>query len=167
MSRSFADHCEEGANSVRHTHTAWNMRSRRERSVMSTSRSLFRRVRLSRQTAFTFLELIIVVTVIGLLAALAMPYFVQARDNSRLSVIYRNLRQIETAKEEWALDQHKADGTIVNGIGDIKDYFRSGTVRPVVSENYEPNPVGSSPDAALPAGVKLGPFGPGAVIQAP
>jgi prepilin-type N-terminal cleavage/methylation domain-containing protein len=123
--------------------------------------------RIVRWTGFTLTELMIVVTVIGLLATIAMPTFVKARDNSRLGVIYRNLREIDSAKEQWAVEQKKAQGAVVNDISDLSNYFRSGRVADVIRENYVPNPVGTPPEAALPSGVGLGPYAPGALIPAP
>ena len=56
----------------------------------------------TRRGGFTFIELVIVITIIGLLAAIAIPKSIQARDNARLGSIYNNLEQIEYAKEQWA-----------------------------------------------------------------
>ena len=123
--------------------------------------------RIVRWTGFTLTELMIVVTVIGLLATIAMPAFVKARDNSRLGVIYRNLREIDSAKDQWATEQKKAQGAVVNDISDLSDYFRAGRVTDVIRESYIPNPVGTPPEAALPSGVGLGPYAPGAFIPAP
>ena len=123
--------------------------------------------RIVRWTGFTLTELMIVVAIIGLLAAIAMPVFVKARDNSRLNVIYHNLREIDSAKEQWAMEQKKAQGAAVNGVSDLSDYLRSGKVNDVIRENYIPNPVGTPPEAALPGGIGLGPYAPGASIPAP
>lgn len=121
----------------------------------------------SPQTGFTLLEIIVVVTIVGLLATIAVSNFVMARDSGRLNTIRHNLREIEAAKEEWAFDHRKKDGSDVADISLLSDYFRGGTVHQVVQETYIPNPVGSPPEAALPADVKLGPYGLGAVIPAP
>jgi prepilin-type N-terminal cleavage/methylation domain-containing protein len=123
--------------------------------------------RIVRWTGFTLTELMIVVAIIGLLAAIAMPAFVKARDNSRLNVIYHNLREIDSAKEQWAMEQKKATGAAVNDISDLGDYLRRGKVNDVIRENYIPNPVGTPPEAALPSGIGLGPYAPGALIPAP
>jgi len=123
--------------------------------------------RIVRWTGFTLTELMIVVAIIGLLATIAMPAFVKARDNSRLNVIYHNLREIDSAKEVWAMEQKKAEGTAVNDVSDISDYLRSGRIEDVIRENYIPNPVGTPPEASLPSGVGLGPYAPGAFIPAP
>lgn len=135
--------------------------------MMIFSRNSRPDTRIVRWTGFTLTELMIVVTIIGLLATLAMPLFVKARDNSRLGVIYRNLREIDCAKEQWAMERNKATGVIVNGLSDLSDYFRHGRINDVIHENYLPNPVGAPPEALLPNGVGLGPYAPGATIPAP
>ena len=123
--------------------------------------------RIVRWTGFTLTELMIVVTIIGLLAAIAIPKFVKARENTRLNVIYHNLREIDSAKQQWALGQKKVQGAAVNNVSDLSDYLRSGRINDVIRENYIPNPVGTPPEAALPSGVGLGPYAPGALIPAP
>src|SRR2546426_4956384 len=64
----------------------------------------------SNRSAFTFIEMIIVVTVVGLLVAIVVPNMIRARDNTRLSYIYSNLRTVEGAKTQWALDNNKLTG---------------------------------------------------------
>jgi hypothetical protein len=89
-----------------------------------------------------------------------------ARDTSRLNVIRRNLRDIDSAKEQWALEKKQPEGTPVAN-ADLSEYVRGGQVHKVVQETYAPNPVGTPPTATLPAGTKLREFGQGATIPAP
>ena len=116
---------------------------------------------------FTLIELMIVVAIIGLLASLAVPNLARARDTSRLNVIYNNLRVLQAAKEQWALDNNKANGTPVADISVLSGYFRWNTLHDVMNETYVPNPVGTPAEATLPSGASLGPYGPGAAIPAP
>ena len=127
------------------------------------------KTKLSSRTpsGFTLTELMIVVAIIGLLTTLAMPNLAKARDTSRLNMIYSNLRALDAAKDQWALDTNQASGTPVTDISVLSNYFRYGSIRDVLNETYVPNPVGTPSEADLPAGVRLGSFGPGAVIPAP
>jgi prepilin-type N-terminal cleavage/methylation domain-containing protein len=118
-------------------------------------------------SGFTFIELIIVITIIGLLVAIAVPSYIRVRDNSRLGVIYSNLRTIEHAKSEWALETRKTTGAPVDSITILNSYFRSSPIHDVLNEIYFPNPVGTPAEAALPAGVAIGPYPPGSKIPAP
>jgi len=117
--------------------------------------------------AFTLIELMIVVGIIGLLAAIALPNMARARDNSRLNSIYDNLRVLEGAKDQWAIDFNKTTGTPVANTSVLSNYFRFGALHDVMKETYVPNPIGTNAEADLPAGVGLGHYGPGAVIPAP
>jgi prepilin-type N-terminal cleavage/methylation domain-containing protein len=53
---------------------------------------------------FTLVEIMIVVAIIGLLAAIAIPNFIKARQSSQTNACINNLRQIEGAKATWALE---------------------------------------------------------------
>ena len=116
---------------------------------------------------FTLVELMIVVAIIALLVSLAMPNLARARDASRLNIIYNNLRVLEQAKEQWALDNNLATGTPVSDLSVLNGYFRWDSIQDVMHETYVPNPVGIPAEADLPSGTSLGPYGPGAAIPAP
>src|SRR5512143_3089356 len=61
----------------------------------------------NRKSGFTLVEIMIVVAIIGLLAAIAIPNFVKARTASQTSACIANLKQIDGAKATWALEQKK------------------------------------------------------------
>ena len=78
-----------------------------------------------KNSAFTLVEIMIVVAIIGLLAAIAIPNFVKARDASQANACVNNLRQIDSAKQQWALEQNQtASGSPV--ATDIQPYLGRG-----------------------------------------
>ena len=65
------------------------------------------KVNSSRTSGFTLVEIMIVVAIIGLLAAIAIPNFIKARQSSQKNACIANMKQIDGAKATWALEQKK------------------------------------------------------------
>ena len=63
----------------------------------------------NHKSGFTLVEIMIVVAIIGLLAAIAIPNFVKARENAQRNACIANLKQIDGAKATWALEQKKTN----------------------------------------------------------
>lgn len=79
----------------------------------------------SVRRAFTLVEIMIVVLIVGILLAVAVPNFMTARETSRSKSCSANLNQIASAKERYALDNHLADGTAVAGLSSLTNYIET------------------------------------------
>jgi prepilin-type N-terminal cleavage/methylation domain-containing protein len=65
---------------------------------------------------FTLVEIMIVVLIIGILLAIAVPNFIRARESSRAKSCQANLKQIDSAKEQYAMDNRlNAGGAVPDG----------------------------------------------------
>ena len=85
--------------------------------------------RTSRKAGFTLVEIMIVVAIIGLLAAIAIPNFVKARTTSQQNACINNLRQIDGAIQQWALEFKQAVSATV-GATDVTPYLKNSVICP-------------------------------------
>jgi prepilin-type N-terminal cleavage/methylation domain-containing protein len=84
-------------------------------------------IKRNKTHGFTLVEIMIVVAIIGLLAAIAIPNFVRARSTSQKNACINNLRQIDGAKQQWALE-NKAVDTSTPANTDITPYLKGNTM---------------------------------------
>jgi prepilin-type N-terminal cleavage/methylation domain-containing protein len=77
----------------------------------------------SKQAGFTLVEIMIVVAIIGLLAAIAIPNFVKARSTSQQNACINNLRQMDGAMEDYALE-NKLASSATYSLANLLPYIR-------------------------------------------
>jgi prepilin-type N-terminal cleavage/methylation domain-containing protein len=80
-----------------------------------------------RREGFTLVEIMIVVAIIALLAAIAVPGFLRARKRSQATRILNDLRMIDSAVDQYAIETNRTTGASVI-IKDWTAYLKSGTV---------------------------------------
>ena len=80
-----------------------------------------------RRGGFTLVEIMIVVAIIALLAAIAVPGFLRARKRSQATRILNDLRMIDSAVDQYAIETNRVTGNTV-GVKDWTAYLKSGTV---------------------------------------
>jgi len=102
----------------------------------------------SRKSGFTLVEIMIVVAIIGLLAAIAIPNFIRARTTSQKNACINNLRQIDGAIQQWALE-NKKDAAATVAFTDISGYLKNAVICPaggtLFSDSYTISDVQTKP----------------------
>jgi len=98
---------------------------------------------------FTLVEIMIVVAIIGLLAAIAIPNFVHSRTQSQATACINNMRQIDSAIQQFSMETGKKAGDSINYPSDITPYIKlnSNSSIPSCPANgtYQPTLVGNIP----------------------
>jgi type IV pilus assembly protein PilA len=88
-----------------------------------------------QKKGFTLVEIMIVVVIIGLLAAMAIPAFNKVRLQSRVKAVTNNLRQLASAGQQYMLDKGVTQASYADLVGTATDnYIRS--IAPVSGEDY-------------------------------
>jgi prepilin-type N-terminal cleavage/methylation domain-containing protein len=118
----------------------------------------------SGRNAFTLVEIMIVVAIIALLASIAVPNFLRARKRSQATRILEDLRQLDSASDEYAIENNKIGG-MHPLFSDLKAYLKTNSVLYVTGDDifgdsYGPFTVDSIPQVPTSAYANLSDVAP-------
>jgi len=104
----------------------------------------------SSRRGFTLVEIMIVVAIIALLAAIAVPGFLRARKRAQSTRILNDLRLIDSAIDQYAIETNKSTGATVN-VSDWTNYLKKSTVLWTTGKDLFGDDYGSQTVDTLPA----------------
>lgn len=110
-------------------------------SISDSRRQLKMLSKLRQTRGFTLLEVMIVVLIIGVILGIAIPNWLNSRKNSRARVCMKNLSQIDSAKEQYALESKVEEG-VTCSMADLNPFLKSEPACPA-NGNYSINPIGT------------------------
>jgi prepilin-type N-terminal cleavage/methylation domain-containing protein len=109
------------------------------------------KIQTNNKSGFTLVEIMIVVAIIGLLAAIAIPNFVKARTTAQKNACIANLKQIDGAKEQWALENKKSAGSATTD-SEVNSFLKGGAAPTCPgSGTYTYSAVDTDPSCSLSA----------------
>jgi prepilin-type N-terminal cleavage/methylation domain-containing protein len=103
----------------------------------------------TKNAGFTLVEIMIVVAIIALLAAIAVPGFLRARKRSQASRILNDLRLIDAAVDQYAIETSKSTGSVVD-VPDWTNYLKKDTALYGSGKDLFGNDYGSQTVDSLP-----------------
>jgi prepilin-type N-terminal cleavage/methylation domain-containing protein len=103
-----------------------------------------------RTGGFTLIEIMIVILILGLIVAIAIPNFLKTRTIAQRNICIENLAQIQSAKQLWGLENGKKNGAAVTAddLFGPNLYIRKKPTCPATGEDYSYGVIGDTPQCA-------------------
>jgi prepilin-type N-terminal cleavage/methylation domain-containing protein len=101
------------------------------------------------RAGFTLVEIMIVVAIIALLAAIAVPGFLRARKRAQASKILNDLRLIDSAVDQYAIETARSTGSAV-AVSDWTNYLKKDTTLYATGKDLFGNSYGAQTVDSLP-----------------
>lgn len=119
----------EHKNNTEHKHSVRKPDTRMKLATLTTRKN---------RNGFSFLEVMITVFIVGMLAAIAIPNFLRYRESSRRSICIANLKQLQDAKMQWAFEKGKkpAETPAQADLIGPDQYLRAKPLCPAGGEDY-------------------------------
>jgi prepilin-type N-terminal cleavage/methylation domain-containing protein len=108
-------------------------------------------MKIFRKKGFTLVEIMIVVAIIGIIIAIAVPAFLRARENARGRACQENLSKIDGAKEQYALEKRLSNGSaapLMTDLAGTRQYIKQEPRCPS-GGSYDILPIGTDPTCSI------------------